>query len=86
MVGLSVPVVPTRFSIEHIPRSMSPSGVIDSAPREFLVLGLRRELDPDPVELGRLVQQIGTFSNESLNFAQVVLYGSVNFHGDWYGC
>ncbi len=53
VVGLSVPVVPTRFSVEHIPRSMSPSGEIDSAPREFVVLGLRRELDPEPVELGR---------------------------------
>ena len=56
LVGLSVPVVPTRFSLEHIPRSMSPSGVIDSAPREFMVLGLRRELDPNPVELGRSVE------------------------------
>ena len=57
LVGLSVPVVPTRFSIEHIPRSMSPSGVIDSAPKEFVVLGMRRELDPNPVELGRSVHQ-----------------------------
>ena len=56
VVGLSVPVVPTRFSVEHIPRSMSPSGSIDSAPREFAVLGLRRELDPEPVRLGRSVR------------------------------
>ena len=54
-----MPVVPTRFSIEHIPRSMSPSGVIDSAPKEFVVLGMRRELDPNPVELGRSVLSRG---------------------------
>jgi SUN domain-containing protein 1/2 len=52
VIGLSVPVVPTRFSLEHIPRSMSPSGAIDSAPREFTVLGLRMELDPSPIVLG----------------------------------
>lgn len=31
--------------MEHIPRSLSPSGEIDSAPREFEVWGLRGEND-----------------------------------------
>ena len=52
VIKLSDAVVPTRFSMEHISRSMSPSGKIDSAPREFEVVGLRSEKDNDPVQLG----------------------------------
>ena len=45
---------PTRFSVEHIPRSMSPNGHIDSAPKDFVVFGLETsEHDPNPVNLGR---------------------------------
>ena len=52
MIKLSDAVVPSRFSMEHISRSMSPSGKIDSAPREFEVLGLNSEKDSNPVRLG----------------------------------
>ena len=52
VIQLSEAVVPTRFSMEHISKSMSPSGKIDSAPREFVVYGLRSEKDPDPYRLG----------------------------------
>jgi SUN domain-containing protein 1/2 len=38
--------------MEHIAQSMSPSGRIDSAPRDFVVLGLRSEKDAEPVRLG----------------------------------
>merc|ERR1712187_395276 len=52
VIQLSEPIVPTRFSMEHISKSMSPSGKIDSAPKDFVVYGLRHEKDTDPVILG----------------------------------
>ena len=48
-----MPMKPTRFSIEHIPKSLSPTGKIDSAPKDFLVLGLESERDGNPTELGQ---------------------------------
>ena len=48
-----MPMKPTRFSIEHIPKSLSPTGKIDSAPKDFLVLGLQQERDTNPTELGQ---------------------------------
>jgi len=45
---------PNRFSIEHIPKSMSPTGTIDSAPKDFEVYGYQSsENDPEPTKLGR---------------------------------
>ena len=45
-------MMPRRFSVEHIPRSLSPNGRIDSAPRHFVVHGLMAEFDKEPVILG----------------------------------
>eukprot|EP00092_Neocalanus_flemingeri_P000023 GFUD01000023.1.p1 GENE.GFUD01000023.1~~GFUD01000023.1.p1 ORF type:complete len:2308 (+),score=442.37 GFUD01000023.1:211-7134(+) len=53
VVQLSERIVPTKFSMEHISKSMSPSGKIDSAPKDFVVYGLRFEKDTDPVKLGK---------------------------------
>ena len=53
VIKLAMPMRPTRFSLEHIPKSLSPNGRIDSAPKDFMVLGLQEEKDPNPVELGR---------------------------------
>jgi len=53
VIKLSEKIVPTKFSFEHISKSMSPSGKIDSAPRDFVVYGLRHEKDTDPVKLGK---------------------------------
>jgi len=52
VIQLSEAIVPTRFSMEHISKTMSPSGKIDSAPKDFVVYGLRSEKDVDPVRLG----------------------------------
>ena len=52
VIQLSEPIHPTQFSLEHISSSMSPSGKIDSAPRDFIVYGLQEEKDEHPVELG----------------------------------
>jgi SUN domain-containing protein 1/2 len=54
VIELSSPMRPTRFSVEHIPKSMSPTGTIDSAPKDFVVFGLENsDQDPNPVNLGR---------------------------------
>jgi SUN domain-containing protein 1/2 len=37
-VELSENITVTGFTIEHLPKSLSPSGTIDTAPREFHVL------------------------------------------------
>ncbi|XP_042882143.1 uncharacterized protein LOC122259442 isoform X3 [Penaeus japonicus] len=45
VIQLAGSVRPTGFSLEHIPKSLSPTGEIDSAPREFEVWGLQQESD-----------------------------------------
>ncbi|XP_052841357.1 klaroid protein isoform X1 [Drosophila gunungcola] len=42
----------TGFTLEHIPKSLSPTGRIDSAPKNFTVWGLEQEKDQDPVLFG----------------------------------
>lgn len=53
VIKLAMPMKPSRFSLEHIPKSLSPNGRIDSAPKDFVVLGLRGDKDPNPQELGQ---------------------------------
>ncbi|KAH9504080.1 Secreted beta-glucosidase sun1 [Bulinus truncatus] len=52
VLQLSHPILPTGFTLEHIPRSLSPNGNISSAPKEFSVFGLASENDFDGVNLG----------------------------------
>ncbi|XP_017153910.1 uncharacterized protein LOC108163253 isoform X2 [Drosophila miranda] len=47
----------TGFTLEHIPKSLSPTGRIDSAPRNFTVWGLEHEKDQDPVLFGEYEYQ-----------------------------
>nr|XP_045606712.1 uncharacterized protein LOC123763584 isoform X2 [Procambarus clarkii] len=51
VIQLAGLVKPTAFSLEHIPKSLSPNGEIESAPREFEVWGLFTEND-EGVHLG----------------------------------
>ncbi|XP_046650925.1 uncharacterized protein LOC124342007 isoform X5 [Daphnia pulicaria] len=53
VIQLSRKIVPTAFTLEHIPRSLAPDGQIDSAPRNFTVYGLTREVDIAGVVLGQ---------------------------------
>ena len=53
VIKLSMPMKPTKFSLEHIPKSLSPDGKIDSAPKNFQVYGLKTDKDSEPLELGR---------------------------------
>ncbi|KAF3853035.1 hypothetical protein F7725_013723 [Dissostichus mawsoni] len=43
VLRLSMSVSPSSFSLEHVPRSLSPSGSSSSAPRDFRVYGLQDE-------------------------------------------
>lgn len=52
VIQLSYTIYPTGFTMEHIPVSLSPTGSIDSAPKEFSVWGLSSEKDFDGILLG----------------------------------
>nr|XP_046212608.1 SUN domain-containing protein 1-like isoform X3 [Oncorhynchus gorbuscha] len=51
VIRLSMRIVPSAFSLEHIPKSLSPTGTISSAPRQFTVYGL----DDEYQEKGKLL-------------------------------
>ncbi|XP_077173035.1 SUN domain-containing protein 1 isoform X2 [Paroedura picta] len=53
VIRLAMDVLPTVFTLEHIPKSLSPKGNIDSAPKEFAVYGLADEYDEEGVLLGK---------------------------------
>ncbi|XP_050980909.1 SUN domain-containing protein 1 isoform X2 [Labeo rohita] len=55
VVGLSMKIVPTAFSVDHVPKSLSPTGNISSAPREFNVYGLDDEQQEEGQLLGQFV-------------------------------
>ncbi|CAH1794131.1 unnamed protein product [Owenia fusiformis] len=52
VIQLSGVIKPSSFSLEHIPKSLSPNGHIDSAPQNFTVWGLKHEKDIDGLLLG----------------------------------
>ncbi|XP_069065950.1 SUN domain-containing protein 1 isoform X6 [Pleurodeles waltl] len=53
VVRLSMQIFPTAFTLEHIPKTLSPTGNISSAPKEFAVLGLEDEYQEEGKLLGR---------------------------------
>ncbi|XP_073684348.1 SUN domain-containing protein 1 isoform X2 [Garra rufa] len=55
VIGLSMKIVPTAFSVDHVPKSLSPTGNISSAPREFNVYGLDDEQQEEGHLLGQFV-------------------------------
>ncbi|KAM4624539.1 SUN domain-containing protein 1 [Polymixia lowei] len=57
VIRLSMKVIPTAFSLEHMPKALSPSGTLLSAPRDFTVYGL----DDDSQENGKL---LGSYTYE----------------------
>ncbi|XP_063749547.1 SUN domain-containing protein 1-like isoform X2 [Eleginops maclovinus] len=52
VIRLSMRVVPSAFSLEHIPRALAPSGTLSSAPRDFRVYGLQDEEEERGKPLG----------------------------------
>ncbi|XP_053495502.1 SUN domain-containing protein 1 isoform X5 [Ictalurus furcatus] len=57
VIRLCVKIVPTAFSLEHIPKALSPTGNISSAPRNFSVYGLEDEQQEEGQLLGQYVYQ-----------------------------
>ncbi|XP_075830978.1 SUN domain-containing protein 1 isoform X5 [Microtus pennsylvanicus] len=53
VVRLSMRIYPTTFTMEHIPKTLSPTGNISSAPRDFAVYGLETEYQEEGQPLGR---------------------------------
>ncbi|MBN3320791.1 SUN2 protein, partial [Atractosteus spatula] len=45
IIQLIVPIQPTAFTIEHVPKSVSPLGQTDSAPQDFTVYGMNDETE-----------------------------------------
>ncbi|XP_074961077.1 SUN domain-containing protein 1 isoform X4 [Phalacrocorax aristotelis] len=59
VVRLSMKIYPTAFTVEHIPKALSPTGNITSAPRNFSVYGLDDEYQEDGTLLGQYVYDEG---------------------------
>lgn len=52
LIRLSMKIRPSAFSLEHIPKALSPTGLISSAPRQFTVYGLDDESQEGGTLLG----------------------------------
>ncbi|XP_051243512.1 SUN domain-containing protein 1 isoform X3 [Dicentrarchus labrax] len=57
VIRLSLRILPTSFCVEHIPKALSPTGNITSAPRNFTVFGLDDEYQEEGKLLGHYVYQ-----------------------------
>ncbi|XP_074454781.1 SUN domain-containing protein 1 isoform X6 [Larus michahellis] len=55
VVRLSMKIYPTAFTVEHVPKALSPGGNITSAPRNFAVYGLDDEYQEEGKLLGQYV-------------------------------
>ncbi|XP_050822255.1 SUN domain-containing protein 1 isoform X6 [Gopherus flavomarginatus] len=68
VVRLSMMIYPTAFTLEHIPKTLSPTGNITSAPKDFSVYGLEDEYQEEGTLLGQYVYDQG---GEPLQMFQV---------------
>uniref|UniRef100_A0A673BX63 SUN domain-containing protein 1-like n=1 Tax=Sphaeramia orbicularis TaxID=375764 RepID=A0A673BX63_9TELE len=57
VIRLSLRILPTSFCVEHIPKALSPTGNITSAPRNFTVYGLDDEYQEEGKLLGHYTYQ-----------------------------
>lgn len=57
VIRLSLRILPTSFCVEHIPKALSPTGNITSAPQNFTVFGLDDEYQEEGKLLGNYVYQ-----------------------------
>ncbi|XP_023143957.2 SUN domain-containing protein 1 isoform X6 [Amphiprion ocellaris] len=57
VIRLSLRILPTSFCVEHIPKTLSPTGNITSAPRDFTVYGLDDEYQEEGKLLGHYTYQ-----------------------------
>ncbi|XP_075998764.1 SUN domain-containing protein 1 isoform X2 [Genypterus blacodes] len=57
VIRLSMRILPTSVCVEHIPRALSPTGNITSAPQNFTVFGLDDEYQDEGTLLGQYTYQ-----------------------------
>ncbi|XP_073350038.1 SUN domain-containing protein 1 isoform X2 [Pagrus major] len=57
VIRLSLRILPTSFCVEHIPKALSPTGNITSAPQNFTVFGLDDEYQEEGKLLGHYTYQ-----------------------------
>ncbi|XP_070778706.1 SUN domain-containing protein 1 [Enoplosus armatus] len=57
VIRLSLTILPTSFCVEHIPKALSPTGNITSAPQNFTVFGLDDEYQEEGKLLGHYIYQ-----------------------------
>ncbi|XP_067334235.1 SUN domain-containing protein 1 isoform X10 [Channa argus] len=57
VIRLSMRILPTSFGVEHIPKALSPTGNVTSAPRNFTVFGLDDEYQEEGKLLGHYTYQ-----------------------------
>ncbi|XP_034566976.1 SUN domain-containing protein 1 isoform X2 [Notolabrus celidotus] len=57
VIRLSLRILPTSFCVEHIPKALSPTGNITSAPQNFTVYGLDDEYQEEGKLLGQYIYQ-----------------------------
>ncbi|XP_032394403.1 SUN domain-containing protein 1 isoform X5 [Etheostoma spectabile] len=57
VIRLSLRILPTSFCMEHIPKALSPTGNITSAPRNFTVFGLDDEYQEEGKLLGHYIYE-----------------------------
>ncbi|XP_069762273.1 SUN domain-containing protein 1 isoform X6 [Narcine bancroftii] len=53
VIRLSVEIYPSAFTLEHVPKSLSPAGNISSAPKDFSVYGLEDEYQEEGTIFGK---------------------------------
>ncbi|NXJ87955.1 SUN2 protein, partial [Corythaixoides concolor] len=53
VIRLSRVIRPTAVTLEHIPKALSPQGIIPSAPKDFAVYGLKEEEEEEGLLLGQ---------------------------------
>jgi hypothetical protein len=67
-IKLAAPIKPKSFSIEHIPKELALTGLIDSAPQNFTVFGF---VNPDDIsDDNRLILGNFRYDNTSKNTLQ----------------
>ncbi|XP_030338420.1 SUN domain-containing protein 1-like isoform X6 [Strigops habroptila] len=94
VIRLSMRIYPTGFTLEHIPKTLSPTGTITSAPRKFSVYGLDDEYQESGTLLGHYVydqegeplQMFPVMMNQENAFQIVELKVLSNWGNEEYTC
>jgi hypothetical protein len=88
-IKLGQPIFISHVTIEHIPKNLSPSGTIQSAPREVSALALSNVDDQVGYQLGKFVYDISGSSVQMFQIAKQIhfptQYIQFRFQSNWGG-